>query len=64
MVKTLRGETLRKRICQDCPDAIFHETGSMIWLSCKFQSGWRAVDSICNLDGQKLDKITGLEVKK
>jgi len=54
---------LRKR-CYDCKHCVTHDTGSMIWLSCKFQSGWRAVDSICNLDGQKLDKIRGVEVKK
>lgn len=39
----------RPRYCQDCEHSRQHSTGSQIWLSCKFQEGWRSVNSVCNL---------------
>ena len=35
--------------CFDCEHASFHY-GSQTWLTCKFQSGWRDINAVCNLD--------------
>jgi hypothetical protein len=40
-------ETLRRKHCEDCPDAVFHSTGSLIWVSCKHADGWRSINSQC-----------------
>ena len=45
----MNAKALRKT-CFDCPDSKQHQTGSQIWLSCKHQSGWRDVNSKCNLE--------------
>jgi len=37
------------RFCRDCPEATIHQTGSTLWISCRFQSGWRDINSTCNL---------------
>ena len=41
---------LVKRVCLTCPDSVAHETGSQIWISCKWQVGWRDINSVCNLE--------------
>ena len=37
------------KYCQDCEASQRHSTGSQIWLSCRFQQGWRDINSQCNL---------------
>ena len=49
--------SVRKRYCADCGYAVIHETGSMIWVSCKFQDGWRSVSSQCNLPDSEFLKL-------
>ena len=44
----------RVKYCQDCEASQCHSTGSQIWLSCRFQQGWKSVNSTCNLPEQKL----------
>ncbi|WNZ29409.1 MAG: hypothetical protein IAX21_00630 [Candidatus Bathyarchaeota archaeon] len=39
--------------CRECPDSEIHQTGSLLWVSCKFQSGWRSINSVCNFPNQK-----------
>ena len=39
----------RVKYCQDCEASQCHSTGSQIWLSCRFQQGWKSVNSMCNL---------------
>ena len=39
-----------RKTCWDCPDSKQHQAGSQIWLSCKHQSGWRDINSVCNLE--------------
>lgn len=50
------GVTFHKRpdlsipvLCTDCPHSTIHQTGSQLWVSCRFQDGWRSINSICNL---------------
>ena len=52
-----------RKICFDCKDSVVHQTGSQIWLSCKFQSGWRDTGAYCNLDGQTVLTKESVEVK-
>ena len=35
--------------CVDCEFSTVHSTGSLLWTSCKFQTGWRSISSACNL---------------
>ena len=49
--------SVRQRYCADCRYAVIHETGSMIWVSCKFQDGWRSVSSQCNLPDSEFLKL-------
>jgi hypothetical protein len=45
-----QSKTPTKRYCADCKYGRIHETGSMIWVSCKLQdNGWKSISSICNL---------------
>ena len=44
---------IRKKDCLHCSESETHPTGSQIWLSCKLQVGWRDINSVCDLDGQK-----------
>ncbi len=37
------------KYCQDCEASQRHSTGSQIWLSCRFQKGWKSISSQCNL---------------
>jgi len=37
----------RRRYCQDCAEAVFHYTGSQIWVSCGRVRGWRGLNSVC-----------------
>jgi hypothetical protein len=39
----------RAKYCRDCKEATIHETGSQLWVSCRLQSGWRDINSTCNL---------------
>jgi len=48
-VTDLRNPSVRNRFCKDCPDSEVHATGSTLWVSCRFQSGWRSISSQCNL---------------
>ena len=41
-----------KKFCCDCPDAKFHGTGSIIWVSCRFAAGWRDINSECVVEGR------------
>ena len=49
IVTDTKTPSVRNRFCMDCPDSKVHTTGSTLWLSCRFQSGWRDIDSQCNL---------------
>ena len=33
-----RGNSVK--YCRDCEEATVHSTGSQLWVSCRFQSGW------------------------
>ena len=39
----------RPLFCQDCSFVKIHETGSQLWTSCRFVSGWRSINSECCL---------------
>ena len=39
----------RPVFCRDCLDSRIHETGSLLWVSCRFVSGWRSINSECCL---------------
>jgi hypothetical protein len=45
--------------CWSCKHSVTHSTGSQIWLSCKFQDGWRDVNAVCNLEELELFKDEG-----
>ena len=38
-----------QKMCQDCSDAKFHDTGSLIWISCRHVKGWRTINYKCVL---------------
>jgi len=46
-----------RRYCADCKYGRIHETGSLIWVSCRFQQGWRSVSSQCNLPDSEFLKF-------
>ena len=46
---THKTSSVQRRFCQDCEASQCHSTGSQIWLSCRFQQGWKSVNSMCNL---------------
>jgi len=48
-----KGRVKPVKYCIDCRYATTNETGSLIWISCKFQDGWRSVSSECNLPIQE-----------
>jgi len=48
-VSDLKNPKVSERYCIDCEYSEEHSTGSQIWLSCKFQQGWRSISSQCNL---------------
>jgi len=48
-VNDLKDASVSKRYCRDCLEATIHQTGSLLWISCKLQSGWRDINSTCNL---------------
>jgi hypothetical protein len=35
--------------CRDCPNSKIHQTGSLLWVSCRFVKGWRSINSECCL---------------
>ena len=41
------------KYCVDCEASRTHETGSQLWLSCRFQQGWRDINSVCNLPEER-----------
>jgi len=48
--KILESEAQKKmKECRDCPDRETHETGSLLWVSCRYVVGWRSIDSKCTL---------------
>ena len=47
--KPSKDVTFRRRYCRDCEEATIHQTGSQLWVSCPHQSGWRSINSTCNL---------------
>ena len=50
IVTDLKTPCVHQRFCADCKYGRIHETGSLIWVSCKLQSnGWKSVSSQCNL---------------
>ena len=49
--------SVQTRYCQDCEAAQCHSTGSQIWLSCRFQKGWRSINSECNLPNPVLKRF-------
>ena len=54
---------IRKKECLHCSECETHPTGSQIWLTCKLQDGWRDINSVCNLEGQKELTKKDVEVK-
>ena len=44
-----KGRVNKAKYCRDCPDSEIHGTGSTLWISCRFQSGWRDINAVCNL---------------
>jgi hypothetical protein len=46
---SLKDSSVSRRFCRDCPDAEVHSTGSQLWISCRFQQGWRDINAECNL---------------
>jgi hypothetical protein len=48
-----KGRVNKAKYCIDCRYATTHQTGSTIWISCKFQSGWRSINSECNLPNKE-----------
>jgi len=42
--------------CQDCEHSKTHMTGSTLWVSCRFQDGWRSINSVCNLPNRERKK--------
>ena len=55
--------SVKTRYCQDCPDSKVHETGSQLWLSCRFQKGWRSINSECNLPNPVLKRFLRGDLK-
>ena len=51
MAQKLMGKARlnRSKDCRDCEEATIHQTGSSLWVSCKFQKGWRDINAECNL---------------
>jgi len=45
--------------CRDCPDAVFHGTGSTVLVNCRFVVGWRDVNSKCVLERKGLKRREG-----
>ena len=52
-VNALERVGVQRRYCRDCEESTVHETGSQLWLSCRFQKGWRSINSVCNLPNQE-----------
>ena len=55
-----KGRANKAKYCRDCEEATIHQTGSSLWVSCGLQSGWRSIDSVCNLPitGENNMKLT------
>ncbi len=43
--------------CKDCKFVSVHSTGSLLWVSCKFQQGWRSINSECCLPVEKQKEL-------
>lgn len=54
-----KGSLNQIKYCRDCEEAKVHSTGSQLWLSCRFQKGWRSINSQCNLpeSSKRSDKL-------
>jgi hypothetical protein len=63
-VNNHKTPSVRQRVCAECPFGSIHETGSMIWVSCKFQSGWRSISSQCNLPDEEFLRLAKKEKEK
>jgi len=48
-LNSLKHSRFFERLCRDCEEATIHQTGSLLWISCRLQSGWRDINSTCNL---------------
>jgi len=55
--------SVRRQLCKDCPEATVHSTGSQLWISCRYQKGWRSINSQCNLSEQKNPSVLDSKVK-
>lgn len=43
--------------CKDCKFVSVHSTGSLLWVSCEFQQGWRSINSVCVLPFEKQKEL-------
>jgi len=46
---TKNGRLNPIKYCRDCEESKVHSTGSQLWIFCRLQSGWRSIESVCNL---------------
>ena len=48
-----KGRPTPIKHCRDCRAVTIHQTGSQLWVSCRFLNGWRSINSVCVLPEDK-----------